>query len=83
MSRAAGHADLARNDMGRPEELESPERLWTVEQVAKILSVSSAWVYDHADRKQPRIRSVRLGKAIRFRPEDVRAFIEAATGRVA
>jgi excisionase family DNA binding protein len=59
------------------------ERLLTVEEVAEILSVSSAWVYDHADRKRPRIPSVRLGKAVRFRPEDVRAFIEAATRRVA
>jgi excisionase family DNA binding protein len=59
------------------------EKLLTAEEVAQILNVSTAWVYDHADRKRPAIVCVRLGKAVRFRPEDVRTFIEAMTQRVA
>jgi len=59
------------------------DRLLTVDEVAEILHVSTAWVYDHADRKRPVIPSVRLGKAVRFRPEDVEAFIERVTRRVA
>jgi excisionase family DNA binding protein len=59
------------------------EKLLTVEDVADILNVSRAWVYDHADRKRPLIPSVRLGKAVRFRPEDVQKFIDDMTRRVA
>jgi len=59
------------------------ERLLTPREVAQILNVSAAWVYDHADRKRPQIPSVRLGKAVRFRPEDVRTFIEEMTRKVA
>jgi excisionase family DNA binding protein len=59
------------------------ERLLTAEEVAKILNVSTAWVYDHADRKRPQIPSVRLGKAVRFRPEDVEQFIREMTQGVA
>jgi len=59
------------------------EKLLSVEDVAEILNVSIAWVYDHADRKRPVIPSVRLGKAVRFRPEDVQTFIEAMIRRVA
>jgi excisionase family DNA binding protein len=57
------------------------QRLLTVQEVAEILHVSAAWVYDHADRKQPRIPIVRLGKAVRFRPVDIQAFIENMTRR--
>ncbi len=43
--------------------------------VAKWLGVSSAWVRDHATRKSPRIPAVKVGKLLRFRRVDVRAFI--------
>ena len=59
------------------------EKLLNAEEVAQILHVSTAWVYDHADRKRPAIPCVRLGKAVRFQPEDVRRFIETMTRRVA
>jgi excisionase family DNA binding protein len=59
------------------------EKLPTAEEVSTILNVSTAWVYDHADRKRPLIPSVRLGKAVRFRPEDVQKFVEEMTRRVA
>jgi excisionase family DNA binding protein len=59
------------------------QKLLTAEDVADLLHVSTAWVYDHADRKQPQIPSVRLGKAVRFRPEDIEQFIREMTRRVA
>jgi excisionase family DNA binding protein len=59
------------------------EKLLTAEEVAQLLNVSAAWVYDHADRKQPAIPCVRLGRSVRFRPEDVRTFVEAMTPRIA
>ncbi len=31
------------------------EKLLTAEDVARVLNVSTAWVYDHADRKRPQI----------------------------
>ena len=59
------------------------DRLLTVLEVAILLNVSPAWVYDHAKRKRPLIPSVRLGKTVRFRPEDVKAFVEEVTRRAA
>lgn len=43
--------------------------------VANWPGVSAGWVRDHATRKRPRLRSVRVGKLLRFRPEDVEEFI--------
>jgi excisionase family DNA binding protein len=59
-----------------------PFRLLTANEVAEMLHVSAAWVYDHADRKRPVIPSVRLGKAVRFRPADVQKFIEDMTRNI-
>jgi predicted DNA-binding transcriptional regulator AlpA len=45
--------------------------------VAEWLGVSPAWVLDHASgRHRPYLPSVKLGKAVRFRREDVEQFIE-------
>ena len=46
-------------------------------EVARWLGVSAGWVRDHATRKQPRIRAVKIGKLLRFRAEDVEDFIRA------
>ena len=54
----------------------SPQQLLTPSQVAARLQVSPSWVRDHATRKQPRLPSVKLGKLLRFRPQDVEEFIE-------
>jgi predicted DNA-binding transcriptional regulator AlpA len=57
---------------------ELPARLWTLKEVAEYLQMSKDWVRDHATRRQPRIPSIRLGgrrKVLRFRPQDVRQFI--------
>lgn len=53
-----------------------PERLLTPKEVADWLAVSPAWVLDHASgRRRPYLPCVKLGKAVRFRREDVEAFI--------
>lgn len=48
----------------------------TVQEVARILRVSDAWVRDHATRKEPRLPVVRVGKLLRFRRSDIEAWIE-------
>ena len=50
--------------------------LMTVENVAALLQVSSAWVRDHASRKQPRLPVVRVGKLLRFRPDEIEKWIQ-------
>ncbi len=52
--------------------------LLTIEQDASLLSVSPAWVRDHATRRNPRIPVVRLGgrrAVLRFRSQDIQQFI--------
>jgi len=51
--------------------------LKTAIQVARRLGVSERWVRDHATRRSPRLPVVKLGSLLRFRPEDVEAFIAA------
>ncbi len=55
--------------------MRSPEHLLTPNEVAEILAVSVAWVLDHASRRRPQLPSVKLGKTVRFRPEEVEEFI--------
>jgi len=54
--------------------------LLTVAEVASILRVSQGWIRDHASgRRRPVLPSVKLGKCLRFRREDVQNFIEECT----
>jgi excisionase family DNA binding protein len=55
--------------------MQPPDRLLTPREVAEILSVSVPWVLDHASRRRPLLPSVKLGKAVRFRREEVEEFI--------
>lgn len=55
--------------------ISSDERLCTPKQVAARLGVSERWVRDHATRRNPRIRAVKLGSRLRFREADVNEFI--------
>ena len=56
------------------------ERLLKADQVAERLGVSERWVRDHATRRSPRIRAVKLGPLLRFRWCDVQEFVsELAT----
>ncbi len=52
------------------------EKLLTPQDVAKWLGVSAAWVRDHATRKKPALPTVRLGKLIRFRAEEIEQFLK-------
>jgi excisionase family DNA binding protein len=57
--------------------------LLTAKQVAARLQVSRAWVLDHAaGRCRPVIPSLKLGKSVRFRSEDVDAFLERCRRRM-
>lgn len=54
--------------------------LLSLDDVARMLGVSKAWVRDHATRRSPRIPVVRLGDrraVLRFRPLDIENFINA------
>jgi len=52
-------------------------RLLRPAEVARMLGVSVAWVLDHSNgRRRPNLPSVKMGKAVRFRPEDIDSFIE-------
>jgi excisionase family DNA binding protein len=53
------------------------EQLLTSREVASWLGVSDRWVRDHATRRKPKIPSVSLSSLMRFRREDVEAFIMA------
>jgi excisionase family DNA binding protein len=55
--------------------ISSDERLYSPKQVAARLGVSERWVRDHATRRSPRIRAVKLGPLLRFRDADVNEFI--------
>ena len=57
---------------------EMTEPLMTVHEVAKMLAMSTAWVRQHSSGlRQPTIPSVKLGKSVRFRRQDVLEFIES------
>jgi predicted DNA-binding transcriptional regulator AlpA len=50
----------------------------TVEDVARMLGMSAAWVRQHSSGlRRPLIPSVKLGKCVRFRRETVLQFIKS------
>jgi excisionase family DNA binding protein len=59
--------------------LSATERLYTPQEVADRLGVSERWVRDHATRRNPRIRAIKLGPLLRFRWIDVEQFVAAQT----
>lgn len=44
-------------------------------EVAKWLGVSEQWVREHGTKREPRLNSIRVGRLLRFRREDVEDFI--------
>ena len=57
---------------------EDPDRLMTVEEVARQLAMSTAWVRQHSNgMRRPEIPSVKLGKSVRFRRQRVMEFIRS------
>lgn len=75
-----GDAQSAVNGREQVNAFNMDERLFTAEQVAERLGVSERWVRDHATRRNPRIRAVKLGPLLRFRWSDVQELVaELAT----
>lgn len=50
-------------------------KLLNVVELAKLLNVSSMWVYEKV--KAGKIPCIRLGRTIRFVPEDIDSFISS------
>lgn len=56
------------------------ESLLTAKDVAAQLSVSSAWVRDHAiGRRLPALPAIRMGGVLRFRRADLEQFLKRHT----
>jgi excisionase family DNA binding protein len=49
--------------------------LWTVDDVAKRLAVPRTWIYKAAARGE--LPSIKLGKYLRFEPEQIEAWLAA------
>jgi excisionase family DNA binding protein len=50
------------------------EKLWTIEQTAEVLNVSTSWLYKAA--RAAKLPSVRIGAAVRFEPQALREWLE-------
>jgi excisionase family DNA binding protein len=72
-------SDFAENLTAEPIKFDVSERLYSPEEVADRLGVSERWVRDHATRRHPRIRAVKLGPLLRFRWADVEHFVATQT----
>jgi len=72
-------ADLASTAPERaktlPGKFSPNEHLYSAQEVAECLGVSERWIRDHATRRKPRIRAVKLGPLLRFRWVDVEEFV--------
>ncbi len=66
----------------RPGESGGVTELLTVQDVAALLHVPVSWVYDHVRGLYP-LPFLKIGKYLRFRASDIRAYIDAlsANGR--
>lgn len=54
--------------------------LLNVDQVCAVLNVKKDWLYDEV--KGGRVPHLRLGRAIRFRPDDLAEWLEAHVRRI-
>lgn len=57
--------------------IENGKRLLTPQEVADFLQVSRWTVYDQVRKGQ--LKAVRIGKGLRFRPEEVERFVNRKT----
>jgi len=59
------------------ERTQTIEHLLTPEEAAEILRVKLSWVYQHTRRRsQDRIPFLKVGRYLRFREQDLIAYIE-------
>jgi excisionase family DNA binding protein len=59
-------------------QLQGGETLWGVMDVARYLRTSRSWTYKAVERGV--LPVVRIGRLVRFRPEDIRAFVAGGAG---
>jgi excisionase family DNA binding protein len=59
--------------------IELPEKLLTAADIAAQLGVSDKWVYKAA--KDEKLKSVQVGRYVRFRAVDVQEWIESGGAR--
>jgi excisionase family DNA binding protein len=56
--------------------MDTSNKLLTVAEVATMLGVSEAFVYQHANgARRPKIPCVKIGRALRFRRESIEAWL--------
>ena len=64
------------------DQIQSSAYLLTPEEAAEILRVKLSWLYQHTRRRtQDRIPFVKIGRYLRFREQDLAAYIEARRGK--
>jgi excisionase family DNA binding protein len=60
------------------ENAQTIEHLLTPEEAAEILRVKLSWLYQHTRRRsQDRIPFIKVGRYLRFREQDLMAYIES------
>ena len=60
------------------DKIKASEHLLTPEEAAEILRVKLSWLYQHTRRRtQDRIPFVKIGRYLRFREQDLVAYIES------
>ena len=60
------------------DQIKGSEHLLTPEEAAEILRVKLSWLYQHTRRRaQDRIPFVKIGRYLRFREQDLVAYIES------
>ena len=53
-----------------------PQPLLTVEELSKLIGMSSAWIYEHTSGlRRPQIPYVKVGGSIRFRRKAIKQWI--------
>lgn len=62
------------------EQLKEREKLLTAKEVAEWLGVSEKWVYDHIERREPKIPTKRLGGAVRFQASEIDLWLDGLSG---
>jgi predicted DNA-binding transcriptional regulator AlpA len=51
-------------------------KLVGITEAARLLGMSVAWVYMHAEGKHPVVPVIRLGRKLKFDPADLEKFLE-------
>jgi excisionase family DNA binding protein len=57
------------------------QKLLTENEVAELIGITRVTIWKH--RRAGRLRFLKVGRVIRYRPEDVAAFLDASQGQAA